>query len=135
MILDDIAIHLEDNSTLVIGVDLTLAFMPENPNTVTTIYESGGSGPLNAFSTGGGTRVYEQPSIQIVTRSTSYETARTIQETVFTVLDGVNNQVVPSTGSVHYGSIDAVQSPFLINRDSNNRFKVGVNFDVLKSTG
>ena len=134
MILDDIAIHLEDNSTLVLGVDLTLAFMPENPNTVTTIYETGGVGPLNAFSTGGGTRVYEQPSIQIVTRSTSYETARNIQETVFTVLDGVNNQTVPSTGSVHYGSIDAVQSPFLINRDSNNRFKVGVNFDVLKST-
>lgn len=135
MILNDIAIHLEDNSTLVLGVDLTLAFMPENPNTVTTIYETGGAGPLNAFSTGGGTRIYEQPSIQIITRSTSYETARNIQETVFTALDGVNNQTVPSTGSVHYGSIDAVQSPFLISRDSNNRFKVGVNFDVLKSTG
>ena len=135
MILNDIGIHLEDTSTLVLGVDLTLAFMPENPNTVTTIYETGGSGPLNAFSTGGGTRVYEQPSIQIITRSTSYETARNIQETVFVALDGVNNQTVPSTGSVHYGSIDAVQSPFLINRDSNNRFKVGVNFDVLKSTG
>ena len=135
MILNDIAIHLEDNSTLVLGVDLTLAFMPENPNTVTTIYETGGAGPLNAFSTGGGTRIYEQPSIQIITRSTSYETARNIQETVFTALDGVNNQAVPSTGAVHYGSIDAVQSPFLISRDSNNRFKVGVNFDVLKSTG
>ena len=135
MILDDIAIHLEDNSTLVIGVDLTLAFMPENPNTVTTIYETGGAGPLNAFSTGGGTRIYEQPGIQIVTRSTSYETARNIQQTVFVVLDGVNNQTVPSTGSVHYGSIDAVQSPFPLGRDSNNRFKVGVNFDVLKSTG
>lgn len=135
MILNDIAIHLEDNSTLTLGVDLTLAFMPDNPNTVTTIYETGGAGPLNAFSTGGGTRIYEQPSIQIITRSTSYETARNIQETVFVVLDGVNNQTVPSTGSIHYGSIDAVQSPFLINRDSNNRFKVGVNFDVLKSTG
>ena len=135
MILDDIAIYLEGNSTLVLGVDLTLAFMPENPNTVTTIYETGGSGPLNAFSTGGGTRFYEQPGIQIITRSTSYETARNIQETVFTVLDGVNNQVVPSTGTVHYGSIDAVQSPFPIGRDKNNRFKVGVNFDVLKVSG
>ena len=135
MILNDIAIYLEGNSTLVLGVDLTLALMPENPNTVTTIYETGGSGPLNAFSTGGGTRVYEQPSIQIITRSTSYQTARNIQETVFTVLDGVNNQAFPTTSGTHYGSIDAVQSPFPLGRDKNNRFKVGVNFDVLKVSG
>ena len=135
MILDDVATYLEVNSTLEIGADLTLAFMPDNPNQVTTIYETGGLGPLNAFSTGGGTRVYEQPSIMVHSRSTSYVTARTIMEKVFTTLDGVNNQTVPSSGSVHYGSIDAVQSPFLIERDKNDRFVLGVNFNVLKTTG
>ncbi len=135
MILDDVALYLQVNSTLDIGTDLTLGFMPENPNQVTTIYETGGLGPLNAFSTGGGTRVYEQPSIQILTRSTSYTAARTIIEKVFTVLDGVNNLTVPSSGSVHYGSIEAIQSPFLVNRDKNDRFMLGVNFNVLKTTG
>ena len=136
MILDDIAEYLETNSTrLTVGVNLTKSFMPESPDTVTTVYETGGTGPLNAFSTGGGTRFYEQPSIMIQSRSKDYQTVRLVMEDVFTILDGVNNTGFPTTTGTHYGSIDAVQSPFLVNRDGNNRFVMSVNFDVLKVSG
>jgi len=136
MILDDVATYLETNSTrLTIGVNLTKAFMPDNPNTCTTLYETGGFGPINQFSTGGGSRVYEQPGLMVHSRSTDYQTVRLIMEDVYTVLDGVGNTTLPTATGVSYGSIDATQSPFLINRDSNDRFVMSVNFDIRKSTG
>ncbi len=136
MIIDDIAQYLETNSTrLTVGVNLTKSFMPENPNTVTTVFETGGAGPLNAFSTGGTNRFYEQPGIMIHSRSTSYETVRAVMEDVFTILDGVNNTPFPTSTGTHYGSIDAVQSPFQIGRDKNDRFLLSINFDVIKTTG
>ena len=136
MILDDVATYLATNSTrLTVGVTLTKAFMPDTPDTVTTLFETGGSGPLNAFSTSGGVRVYEQPSIMVHSRSANYQTVRDVMEDVFTILDGIGNTNLPTATGTLYGSVDAVQSPFLINRDSNDRFVMSINFNVLKSTG
>lgn len=136
MILDDVATYLEANSTrLTIGVNLTKGFMPENPSTVTTMFETGGVSPLHYFSTSTGTRGYERPGLMIHSRSTSYETARSIIEDVYTILDGTANTNLPTSTGVRYVSIDAVQSPFLIGRDSNDRFLLSVNFIVTKTTG
>ncbi len=137
MILDDVAQYLSTNVTaLTLGVNLTKGFMPDTPNTVVTIFETGGYRPIHAFSTGTQTRLYENPSIMVHARSTDYQTARNIAESVFTKLDGLNNRALPTTtGTHHYVSIDAVQSPFSIGRDSNDRFVFSVNFDVTKTTG
>ena len=136
MLLDDVATYLESESTrLTVGVDLTKGFMPDTPSTVTTLYETGGVFPLNAFSTGGGTRIYERPALQVLSRSTDYQTVRATIEDVFTILDGVANTTLPTATGVRYGSIDAVQSPFSVGRDSNDRFEMSVNFLVLKTTG
>ena len=136
MILDDVATYLATNSTrLTVGVNLTKSFMPDNPDTVTTLFETGGFGPLNTFTTGGGARVYEQPGLMIHSRSTDYQTVRLVMEDVFTILDGIGNTTLPTATGIRYGSVDAVQSPFLINRDQNDRFVMSINFDVMKSTG
>ena len=133
MILDDVATYLATNSTrLTVGVNLTKGHMPDSPSTVTTIYETGGFAPIHHFTTGSGTRMYEQPSLMIHTRSTDYQTARLILEDVFTILDGFNNA---DLSGVRYAGIDAVQSPFDIGTDSNDRHKLSVNFNVIKSTG
>ena len=133
MILDDVATYLATNSTrLTVGVNLTKGHMPDSPSTVTTIYETGGFAPIHNFTTGSGTRMYEQPSLMIHTRSTDYQTARLILEDVFTILDGFNNA---DLSGVRYAGIDAVQSPFDIGTDSNDRHKLSVNFNVIKSTG
>ena len=136
MILDDVASYLATNSTrLTVGVNLTKGHMPDSPSTVTTLYEITGFSPLHAFTTGAQTRFYEQPSLMIHSRSTDYQVARTTLEAVFTILDGVNNRGLPTTTGVRYAAIDAVQSPFDIGTDSNDRHKLSVNFNVMKSTG
>jgi hypothetical protein len=136
MILDDVATYLQTNSTrLTVGVNLTKGHMPDSPSTITTLYETGGFAPMHAFTTGGGTRFYEQPSLMVHSRSTDYQTARAIMEDVFTILDGVNNRGLPTTTGVRYAGIDAVQSPFDIGTDSQDRHKLSVNFNVIKTTG
>ena len=140
MLLDDTATYLEANSTrLTVGStaagSLTKSFMPESPNTVTTLYETGGLFPLHFFSTSTGTRGYEQPALQAIARSTSYQTARDTIEDVFTVLDNVAGTNLPTATGPLYVRIDAIQSPFLIDRDENDRFRLGVNFNIIKTTG
>jgi hypothetical protein len=136
MLLDDVATYLEAQSTrLTIGVNLTKSFQPDTPSTVTTLLETGGLFPLHAFTTGSGTRYYEQPTLQVLSRSTDYQTVRATIESVFTILDGVNNTNLPTSTGVRYAAIDAIQSPFSIGRDSNDRFEMSVNFTIMKSTG
>lgn len=136
MILDDIATYLAANSTrLSVGVNLTKTFMPENPSTVTTIFETGGLFPLHYFTTSTGTRSYERPSLMIHSRSTSYETARDTIEDVFTILDGTHDTNLPTGTGTHYLTVDAIQSPFPVGRDSNDRHILSVNFNVTKTTG
>ena len=136
MILDDIATYLAANSTrLTVGVNLTKSFMPDNPDTVTTVFETGGFVPLHFLTTGAQTRAYESPSVMVHSRSTDYQTVRDTMDAVFTILDGVNSRGLPTTTGTHYVSVDAVQSPFLVTRDQNDRFVLSVNFDVTKTTG
>ena len=137
MILDAVATYLAANSTrLTVGVNLTKSFMPDTPDTVTTLYETGGFSPLHAFTTGATTRIYERPGLMVHGRSTNYQTVRATMEDVFTLLDGYNNADLPtSTGSRRYAGIDAAQSPFDIGQDSQGRHLVSVNFNVIKSTG
>lgn len=136
MLLDDTAVYLAANTTrLSVGVNLTKAFMPDSPDTCATLYETGGVFPLHYFSTSTGTRGYEQPALQAISRSTDYQTARNTAEDIFTLLDNVANTVLSTASGTTYVSISAVQSPFLIDRDDNDRFRVGVNFNIIKTTG
>ena len=135
MLLDDVATYLAANSTrLTVGTNLTKAFMPDTPSTCTTLYETGGLFPLHYFSTSQ-TRGYERPGLQVLSRSTDYQTARTVLEDVFTLLDGLANTTLPTTSGIAYVMVDAVQSPFLVDRDQNDRFRLAVNFTITKATG
>ena len=135
MLLDAVATYLESTSTMLNRNNLTRGFMPDNPDTVTTLFETGGIFPLHYFTTGSQTRAYERPSLMIHSRSTDQQTARAFAEDVVTILDGVHDRGLPTTTGTHYLSIGAVQSPFLVGRDSNDRYIFSVNFDVTKTTG
>ena len=136
MILDDIATYLAANSTrLTVGVNLTKSFMPDTPDTCTTVFETGGFVPVHYMSTGTQTRTFESPSIMVHSRSTDYQTVRSVIDDVFTILDGVRDTNLPTSTGTYYQQIGAVQSPFLVTRDQNDRFVLSVNFDVTKTTG
>ena len=139
MLLDEVAGYLTaQTTTFTVGAagNLTLGFMPDSapaPDTVATLYETGGLAPTYTFSSGPKpTVMFEHPRLQAIIRSTSYRTARTLAETVFTTLDGVTQTRIPTSTGPLYLDITAVQSPFSIGRDDNGRHMVSINFDVRK---
>lgn len=137
-ILAELGAYIETNSTATFKLggstgNLQLSIMDDTmPNTVVVLYETGGSGTAYTFSTGAGVaRAYEQPTIQVLSRSTSYQTARNNAGNIYDLLDGLSNTTM--TG-VTYLSIEAAQPPFSIGRDENNRHRVSVNFNIRKQT-
>jgi len=133
-LLDELANYLVAATTLTVGGTtgtLTKAIMRDSqPDTVASLFETGGLPSMQAFSTGGNTEVvYERPSVQLLSRSTSYETARGVAQNVYLQLDGL--KTVEMTGT-RWLSVDAIQPPFSIGRDKNERYLVSVNFQARK---
>ncbi len=139
MMVDDIAAYLVAQSTLfslLSGTtgNLTKTFMPSTgaPDTLTTLFETPGSGTVFEFSTSTSpSRVLTQPSLQALSRSTSAQTAQTHSETIWGLLDGLSGAALSGTT---YVQITADQSPFQADRDANQRHIWSVNFTVWKTT-
>ena len=139
---DDIATFLAASSTAFTVLSGTAGnlgkmIMLDNAHvadTFASIYETGGGPSEHAFSTdtNGVEVVFERPSFQILSRSTTYTIARSQAQVAHTLLDGLNSQNLPTATGTRYLQITAVQSHFFIDRDDNDRFLVSVNFDVWK---
>ncbi len=131
MILDELATYLAANSTLTVGGTLGKARMTDTqPDTVGVLYESGGLSTVYTFSTGSAVE-YQRPTVQFLSRSTSYVTARQAAETVYQLLDGLSNTTM--TG-VRYKSVKAIQQPFTVGVDDSDRYLVSVNFQCERAT-
>ena len=132
MVLDDIASYIDANSTaLTLGTNFFKGGIPATTaGTVLGLYESGGLPPVWAF--GGSNPVYERVRVQIISRSTKYSTARSRAETVYALLDRIANSTSISSSGPRYVMIAAVQSPFYIGPDDQNRPQISCNFDVWK---
>lgn len=140
MLLDDVATYLAANSThFTVGAagDLMKAVMLDDggvPDTVVVLYETGGVGTVHTLSTSGlAARQYEQPALQVLSRSTAYQTARNRAEAAFRLLDGYTGGLPTSTGTT-YLSVAAQQSPFSVGRDSNQRYLVSTNYLIRKES-
>jgi len=144
MLLDDVATYLAAQSTaltvmsgtggnLLKGVALDHTPAPE---TLVSLYEAPGFPTVHTFGTSTGVvpTVYDQPGLQVLSRSTSYKTARSNAETVKTILDGYTGTLPTATGRT-YLSILCAQPPFLLQRDANNRPVIATNYTVRKTTG
>lgn len=135
MILDELVRHLQDNGIGTIGTDIFKSYSPNKPDSVLIIYETGGDRPQDTFGSTN-VAVWENPRIQIVSRSTEYQTARNTAESTFRILVDVTNQTIKAssldTGSF-YLRINAIQSPFRLGIDDNHRNLVVCNFDVMKT--
>ena len=138
MMIDDVASWLVSNTTFTVGGTTgTLAkaiMLDSHPNAISVLFETPGGSPEHAFSssTGRAEVVYESPNLQILTRSTSYTGARTAAEKLFVQLDGAAGVTM---GSVSYLDVAAVQSPFDIGRDNQERYLVSCNYRIKKVVG
>ncbi len=139
-IADDIAAYLVAQSTaftLLSGTagNLGKMIMLDNEHiadTFASIYETGGGASEYSFSTstGGVTVEFERPSFQVLSRSTTYTIARSQAQVAHTLLDGLADKNLPTATGIRYIQITAIQSPFFVNRDENDRFIASVNFDA-----
>jgi hypothetical protein len=71
----------------------------------------------------------EMPRFQLIVRSTDYETGRNLIQSIWNVLDAIVNRDVNGT---FYQRCAALQSPFMLERDDNDRWIFVANFQVSK---
>ena len=77
------------------------------PDTLAVVYETAGIGNEYTFSTSTGTVTisHERPSLQILSRSALYATARTQAETAYTILDGLAGRNLPTATGTRSSSL------------------------------
>ena len=129
MILEDLTDYLSTQGHGTEGTDLFRHFLPNDPDAVVTMYETGGIGSVHAMSTGPGNAKVERPRVQIVARATTPDAARLKIGQILLDLDGLRETTI---NSVRYLWAEAVQSPFFLLRDDAQREIFACNFDFVK---
>jgi hypothetical protein len=127
MLLDDL------NGYLVAGnvgsTSIFSGWMPFSPDTAVVIHETGGLPSVHTMSTGPGHPAVEQPRVQVVVRAPAYEDARIIMHRVHARMDGAKDLTL---NGILYHWIDAVQAPFFLRQDENNRIELACNYQIIK---
>jgi hypothetical protein len=122
----DIANYLDANvAGLTLGTNLFIGRMPDDPNACVAVYEYGGTRPDNTM--GGGAPVLQNPSVQVRVRDTSYASAQTTANLCFVALEAIVDETINTT---RYNRVTAIQSPFPLERDPEERIVFVQNFDV-----
>jgi hypothetical protein len=129
-LLDDLGDLLSTGSTGVVGTDLFLGRMPDTPAACTSIAETGGFAPVHAMASGPGQAVLELPRVQILARAATYSAAKLRIKTVESLLDGLRPRLINGT---QYHFAQAVQPPFLLEYDANQRPVMAQNYDIQKA--
>lgn len=128
-ILDDIGTLLAAQiGSLTLGTSLFLGRLPDEPATCVALFETGGEPPVNTM--GGGLYEMEQPRIQVLTRGASYSATHALALSVWLELEAIVNETVTSS---NYQRVTAIQSPFPLERDSQDRIIFSQNFRVQKN--
>jgi hypothetical protein len=130
-LLEEVATYLAANSggTMTLGTNLFIGDMPDDPDHVTAIYETGGMAPdetLGAISV----PVWENPRLQVLCRGATYVEARASADIAWKTLVLIVNQ---NLGSTRYMRVVPVQSPMLAGRDNSLRVLISCNYDVMKA--
>lgn len=104
------------------------ANMPDSPDEVGCVYETGGAPPDGGFGVAG--VQFANPSVQVVFRGApmDYATPRGKAQTAYLALKAVRPGVLSGvTGSGTYLTIDPQQQPLELRRDDAQRVYVGFN--------
>lgn len=126
--LDEIAAKLAALGCGTVGTTIHKGMMPETPDACVAVYEYGGVAPEFGFDTAG--IRYETPAVQVVCRGVAhdYTTPRATAQTAYTGLAAVEATTLSGGGtSALYLTIHPQQSPFLMQRDDNNRVYIAFN--------
>jgi hypothetical protein len=135
-LLDDIADYLTSqghgaNSTTTgtAPVNIFRNVIPMTPDTAIALFETGGLGTVHAMASGPGEAVAARPSVQIRVRARSQDTARSLVDDVFNDVDGLRERTINGT---RYSWMEAIQMPFILDRDDQNREVFNFNVRIIK---
>jgi hypothetical protein len=126
-VLDEVGTYLAANvsdTTLTLGTNLFLGRLPDSPDTCVSLQETGGLAPVDTMSDNTAP-VMERPTIQVLVRAVAYSDGRSLIKDCFDKANLVCNE---DLSSVRYERIEAIQSPFPVYRDSQDRAVFSVNF-------
>jgi len=129
MLLDDMQTYLTSGGAGTAGTDLFVGSLPPSPDTALVVYETGGLTTIHTMGNTPGQAAVERPTIQVVTRAATYQTARALSQKAFLLLDGLPKRTINGT-QYYWGA--ARQSPFLMDRDEKDRYLVAFNVDIIK---
>lgn len=130
-LLDELGTYIGSQvGSLTLGTNLFLGRLPDEPDTCVALYETGGSEPLSVMGSDALPPV-EQPRVQVLTRASSYATARALAGTIWLALENILNE---NLSGVRYHRCAAVQSVFALERDSHDRIILAQNFQVQKDS-
>jgi hypothetical protein len=120
-VVDEIAQYLREGGI----VKVYEAAMPDAPDKCVAVYEYPGVGPQ--FSHDG--QAWENPRIQVLSRAPTYPDARQQAQEVYNLLNGKTNVNIEGG---NYLMIKALQSPFALTPDDNQRDRVVINFEIAR---
>ena len=124
-LLTDIATYLQTALSL---ATVYTGQMPDTPDACVTVHEYGGFAPVNTMGTDHQIR---RPRIQIACRGAQgdYATPRATADSAYTALH-MGGAVL--SGTTYY-RVEAVDEPFPLERDANNRWIIVANYQVWKA--
>lgn len=120
-LLDDISTYLGNEGVATFGTDMFAGHMPDSPDGLICLYEYGGT--VHSDWTG------EEPRLQVVTRDTSYEDARSKLTSVFAKLHDERELTVNGN---RYLYIEAQSTAELMGVDEKRRYRLVQNYRVVK---
>ena len=113
---------------LTLGTNLFLGRLPDSPDTCVGLVQTAGVAPTDTFGTS--FPPVETQGLQVLSRADAYVTAEALGVHIFKSLTAVDNQTLTST---LYLKIEATQSPFALERDSQERVVIACNYLIVKA--
>jgi hypothetical protein len=132
MLLDDLADYLSSQGHGTVGTDIFLSAMPGDTasGTLVVLYENRRRLSDSRDGVESGAGAHGAPRVQIVVRGDDYPVGAREGERHLALARRVPQRTINATT---YFTVSAVQSPFQLGPDLNNRTKIACNYDVLKA--
>lgn len=131
-VLEDFGDYLEAQAVATQGTDLFIGEMPDSPDACTALYLYSGAPAVQAMGLTAGKSVVDFPRLHVEGRATTLAAAEARVQAVY---DKLHNLGPVTLNAREYKHVVALQRPFQLGVDQNERQIFAVNFEVCRDGG
>ena len=131
-VLEDMGDYLEAEGVGTQGSTIFLGEIPDSPDACTALYLYSGGPSVQAMGLAVGKSVVDFPRLHVEGRATTLAAAEARVQAVYDELHNLGSVTINTTV---YKSITALQRPFQLGVDQNERHLVACNFEVARDGG